>query len=49
MISSCHKIKIHFNLSHTYSYAAIIINNVSKCGIDIEEDKGIVLDEGLIN
>jgi len=49
LIAKKHQTKLHFNLSHTYSYATIIVTTLDECGIDIEEDRGIILDENLID
>jgi 4'-phosphopantetheinyl transferase len=48
-LSKKHNIKLFFNLSHTHSYMAIIVNKSYKCGIDIEEDKNISIDDNMIN
>ena len=48
-IAKKHQIKLNFNLSHTYSYAVIILTTLNQCGIDIEEDRGMILDNNLIN
>ena len=44
-----HQIKLYFNLSHTYSHVAIILSTLGECGIDIEEDRGLILDNNLID
>ena len=38
-IAPNHGVKLHFNLSHTNSYAYVVCSKESECGIDIEEIK----------
>jgi len=48
-VSKEHDINIYFNISHTYSAVTFIFTKSNICGIDIEEDRNIVLDEHMIN
>jgi len=47
-LSVKHNVKLHFNLSHSESRAYVICSKISECGIDVEEDKVISLDEKLL-
>ncbi len=44
-----HGVKLHFNLSHTHSYAYVICSKESECGIDIEEIKEMDLSPELLD
>ena len=48
-LSKEHNINIYFNISHTYSAVAFIFTKSNVCGIDIEEDRNLILDEQVIN
>ena len=48
-LSKEHNINLYFNISHTYSAVAYILTRSNICGIDIEEDRNIILDEQIIN
>jgi len=46
-LSSKHQKRLFFNLSHTKHYVAFIFSEVAICGIDIEEEMPIVIDEAM--
>ena len=48
-LSDSHGITLHFNLSHTDKGVAFIFTFLGACGIDIEEPKKMLLDNGLID
>ncbi len=48
-LSKEHNVAIHFNISHTDSAVSYIFTRSSICGIDIEEDRDIILDRQIIN
>jgi len=48
-LSDSHGITLHFNLSHTDKGVAFIFTFLGTCGIDIEEPKKLLLDNGLID
>ncbi len=48
-LSKEHNINVYLNISHTYSAVAYIFTKSNICGIDIEEDRNIILDEQIIN
>lgn len=45
-ISAKHEVTLFFNLSHSRHYVAVILHD-KLCGIDIEEDQGMPIDEGI--
>ncbi|MDF1882137.1 4'-phosphopantetheinyl transferase superfamily protein [Sulfurimonas sp. MAG313] len=48
-LSSIHECKLYFNLSHSDSRAYIICSKDCECGIDVEEDKDMDLDESILD
>ena len=48
-LSEKHNVRLFFNLSHTDKYMAIIFDPINECGIDIEEEQNIVLDNNLLD
>ena len=48
-LSKVHNINLYFNLSHTHHTMAIIFNKICECGIDIEEDNTLIIDENICN
>ena len=48
-LSEEYKFNLFFNMSHTDSFVAFIFDISHACGIDIEEDKGMVINNEMID